>query len=169
MKIGKRWVLIVALSLSIIIISACSPTRIPVDEYELPPHLQVTITPEAVEEELEEPLASEGEESAPVEVEQEGDNLDDVPIMDIGYEIQRGRTGKNVVYQVDSTIDEVVAWYQEELPNYDWELAGPPDNAVASIATMLRENADGDRLAINMQRNELGGFVRITITIARAD
>jgi hypothetical protein len=48
-------------------------------------------------------------------------------------------------------------------------MAGPPDNAIGSIGTMLRENAAGDRLAINMQANELGGFVILDISISRAD
>jgi len=34
---------------------------------------------------------------------------------------------------------------------------------------MLRENAAGDRLAINMQFNELGNFVILSITISRAN
>jgi len=48
-------------------------------------------------------------------------------------------------------------------------MAGSPDNAVEAIATMLRKNEAGDRLAINMQTNELGGFIRLTITISRAN
>jgi len=165
MKIGKFSILLAVIS-ALFIISACSPSRVLVSEYD-------KITPEAATSEPEVPEGSasdpvEDEEPAPVVVD-EGKGLDDVPIMESGYQVQKGRTGKNVVYQVDSSIDEVVTFYQEELPNHSWELAGPPDNAVGSIATMLRENADGDRLAINMQANDLGGFVRITITISRAD
>jgi hypothetical protein len=33
------------------------------------------------------------------------------------------------------------------------------------MATMLRENAEGDRITINMQANQLGGFVRISISV----
>jgi len=32
---------------------------------------------------------------------------------------------------------------------------------------MLRENTVGDRLTINMQANELGGFVSVTILVIR--
>jgi len=166
MKIGKFSFLLMVLSLSVITISACSPDRVLVEDYDQVPAGAATTEPEAPEESVPEPVEDQG--PAPVE-EDEGNNLDDVPIMDEAYQVQKGRSGKNVVYQVDASIEEVVTYYQEVLPNYEWELAGPPDNAVASIATMLRENAAGDRLAINLQANELGGFVRVNITISRAN
>jgi hypothetical protein len=166
MKIGKFSFLLMVLSLSVITISACSPDRVLVEDYDQVPAGAATTEPEAPEESVPEPVEDQG--PAPVE-EDEGNNLDDVPIMDEAYQVQKGRSGKNVVYQVDASIEEVVTYYQEVLPNYEWELVGPPDNAVASIATMLRENADGDRLAINLQANELGGFVRVNITISRAN
>lgn len=166
MKIGKFSFLLIGLSLFVITISACSPSRVLVEDYDQVPAGAATTEPEAPEESVLEPVEDQG--PAPV-VEDDGNNLDDVPIMDEAYQVQKGRSGKNVVYQVDASIEEVVTYYQEVLPNYEWELAGPPDNAVASIATMLRENAVGDRLAINMQANELGGFVRVNITISRAN
>jgi len=166
MKIGKFSFLLIGLSLLVITISACSPSRVLVEDYDQVPAGAATTEPEAPEESVPEPVEDQG--PAPVE-EDNGNNLDDVPIMDEAYQVQKGRSGKNVVYQVDASIEEVVTYYQEVLPNYEWELAGPPDNAVASIATMLRENAAGDRLAINMQANELGGFVRVNITISRAN
>ena len=166
MKFGKFLIPLLLFSALLIILSACSPSRISVDEYNHVTPGAATPEPQITEEVVSE--ADTAEEPAPVE-EDQGNGLDDVPIMDGAYQVQKGRTGKNVVYQVDSTIDEVVIYYQGELPNHEWEMAGPADNAVASIATMLRENAAGDRLAINMQRNDLGGFVRITITISRAD
>ena len=165
MKIGKFSILLVIIG-AVITITACSPSRVRVEDYDgVVPTAAIT-EPEVPEEAAPEPVE---EEEPALVVEKESKGLDDVPIMESGYQVQKGRTGKNVVYQVDSSIDEVVTFYQEELPSHNWELAGPPDNAVGSIATMLRENADGDRLAINMQANELGGFVRITITISRAD
>ena len=166
MKIGKFSFLLIVLSLLVITISACSPDRVLVEDYDQVPAGAATTQPEAPEESV--PEAVDDQEPAPVE-EDEGNNLDDVPIMDEAYQVQKGRSGKNVVYQVDASIEEVVTYYQEVLPDFEWEMAGPPDNAVASIATMLRENAAGDRLAINMQANELGGFVRINITISRAN
>jgi hypothetical protein len=47
-------------------------------------------------------------------------------------------------------------------------MLGTPDNTVGAIDKMLRENDDGDRLAIDIQANELGGFVCLIITISRA-
>jgi len=61
----------------------------------------------------------------------------------------------------------VVGFYQDQLANYGWESVGNPDTVVARIATLLRTNEVDDRLSINMQHNELGGFVVVTITIAR--
>lgn len=167
MKIGKFSILLILISVLILIITACSPSRVLVEEYDQVFGETATTEPETAEEILPEP--GEAQEPAPVEEDQEK-GRDDVPIMDSGYRIQKkGRSGENIVYHVDATIEEVLTYYQEELPNYDWEMAGPPDNAISAIATMLRENADGDRLAINMQANELGGFVIITITISRAN
>lgn len=164
-------VLVVSL---LIILSACSPSRVSVEEFNKEQGINPIATPEEIQET--EGMA-EGEpdtevsevEKAPVVADVTGDVPEDVPVIDDAYRLIAGSSGKNVVYQVDTTIEEVVAFYQEELPNFAWEMAGPPDNQVATIATMLRENAAGDRLAINMQRNELGGFVRVTVTISRAD
>ena len=125
-------------------------------------------TPEV--QETAEPLAdSDSGEEPPPDVAVTGGIPDNVPVMDGVYQLQAGRTGKNVIYQIDASVEEVVAFYQEELPKFEWELAGLPDIAIGSIGTMLRENAAGDRLAINMQANELGGFVRLIITISPAE
>jgi hypothetical protein len=75
--------------------------------------------------------------------------------------------GNNIKYQVDGEIDDVVSYYQEQLPNYGWESVGNPDTQAGKIASMLRKNEAEDRISINMQHNELGGFVVVTITIAR--
>ena len=91
----------------------------------------------------------------------------DIPVPGEAYKLQIMRKGNSVNLQVDSTIEEVVSWYQQELPNYGWEMAGPPDSAIGAIATMLRENAAGDRITLNMQSNDLGGFVSVTIQVLR--
>jgi hypothetical protein len=166
MKIGKFTFLLIVTSLAIIAISACTPSRIPVEEYDRIATSVPTTAPETVEEVA--PESGEQAEPAPVEQGEESPG-DDVPIMEAGYQVQKSRSGNNITYQVDGTIEDVMTFYQEELPNYNWEMAGPPDNAVANIATILRENATGDRLAINMQYNELGNFVRLSITISRAN
>jgi len=167
MKIGKFSILLITISVAIIAVSACSPSRVLVEEYDAVSSPVATSEPEPVDEA--DPETSEQEpEPEPVETQEES-QADDVPIMEAGIQVQKSRSGNNITYQVDGTIDDVMTFYQEELPKYEWEMAGPSDNAVAYIATMLRENAAGDRLAINMQFNELGGFVILSITISRAN
>lgn len=158
----------ILITIILLFITACSPDRVLVDEFDQVPAGDSTGDVQETEEPIDEPEAVESKEPPPV-ADVTGSVPEDIPVMDGAYQLQAGTSGKNVVYQIDSTIEEVVTFYQEELPNYAWELAGPPDNVVASIATMLRENVAGDRLAINMQANNLGGFVRLTLTISRAD
>jgi hypothetical protein len=159
--------LVILISALLLFISACTPSRISVNEYEQSQggatvEVQET-TALAVETE-----PSEGEQP-PAKTEVIGGVPADIPVSEEAYQVQAGRSGNNVIFQIDGTVEEVVTYYQETLPDYGWEMAGPPDNVVASIATMLRENANGDTLAINMQANDLGGFVRVTITISRSD
>lgn len=93
---------------------------------------------------------------------------EDVPIMPGAYKLQVLRHGTQIVYQVDGSIDDVLSFYQTELEKLGWQMAGPPDSAVGSIATMLRQNEAGDKLSINMQHNPLGNFVSINIAVVRA-
>ncbi len=153
----------------LLIISACSPSRVSVDEYDGEiaggETIEVQETAKPVE-----PAADpdSGEEPPPV-VEVTGGVPDDVPVMDGAYQLQVTRSGNKVLYQVDASVEEVIAFYQEELPKFEWEMAGPADNVMSFIGTMLRENVAGDRLAINLQGNDLGGFVILTISISRVD
>jgi hypothetical protein len=91
----------------------------------------------------------------------------DIPVPEEAYQVQIARQGRTVIFQIDGTIDEMVTFYQENLPAAGWELAGPPDTSMGSIASMLRKNAVGDQLTVNMQGNQLGGFVRVTVTVIR--
>ncbi len=159
----KVWIIVIGM---ILLISACSPSRVSVEEYNLEAGIESTVEVQATPTPVVE--TEPGEEAQPVEP-AKSTYPEDVPIMEGAYQLQAARKGTNVLYQIDATVDEVVTYYQNELPNFGWEMAGPPDNAVGAIATMLRENEAGDRLAINMQANELGGFVRLTITISRVN
>ena len=163
MKIGKLSILLITMSVAILAISACTPSRVLVDEYD-----QIESPSQNSEQEPVEEVVPEEPEPAPDEVEEESRG-DDVPIIEGATQVQISRTGNNINYQVEGNVDDVMTFYQEQLPNYGWEMAGPPDNAVGNIATMLRENTAGDRLAINMQFNELGGFVILTISVSRAN
>lgn len=91
----------------------------------------------------------------------------DIPIPEEAYQVQIARQGRTVIFQIDGKIEDIVTYYQENLPGLGWDLAGPPDTYMGSIASMLRENEAGDKLTINMQGNELGGFVRVTLTVIR--
>jgi hypothetical protein len=169
MKTGKPPIFLITIIVVILAVSACTPSRISVDEYNAGQPSAPTSEPQPVEDtspDAGEELDAEPE-AEPVEPEEESGG-NDVPIMDTAANLQESVSGTNITYQVEATIEEVVTFYQEELPGYGWEMAGPPDNAVGFIATMLRENSAGDRLAINMQFNELGGFVFLTISISRA-
>lgn len=166
----STWVFIVVL---LLIISACSPSRVPVDEFDQVPAGGDT---SEVQEPPPEDETSAGEEQPPEEpeepeepVEPESEFPEDVPIIEGAYDLQSARGGRVVLYQVDEDIETVAGFYQAELPNYGWSIEGPPDNVVGSIATMSRENQAGDTLAINMQYNELGGFVRLQVTISRVE
>lgn len=157
------WIIVIGM---VLFASACSPSRISVEEYNrehgIESSVEVQVTPTPVVE------PEPGEDTQPIEPERY-EVPEDVPIMEGANKLQVVRKGTNVVYQVDGTVQDLVSFYQDELPNYGWEMAGPPDSAIGAIATMLRENAAGERLAINMQANEVGGFVRLTITIARVN
>jgi len=163
MQKGKFSLIYFVMTLVMLSITACTPSRISVDEY----NQGATEPPAVAPETTEEVVPESGEQratSTPVEASSE--NSDDVPIVDGAYQVQKGKS--SIIYQVDGSIEDVVAFYQTELPNYGWELSGPPDNAIGAIATMLRENANEDLLAINMQYNNVGDFVRVTITLSRS-
>ncbi len=116
-----------------------------------------------------ESTTSSGGEAATAPAAESGPQIpDDVPVMPGAYKLQVLRHGTQIVYQVDGTIEDVIAFYQQELEALGWQMAGPPDNAVGSIATMLRENQAGDKMSINLQYNPLGNFVSVNIAVVRA-
>ena len=170
MKRAHFLALAVFLVSCLLILSACAPSRVSVEDYNQAQGIEPTEVP-PTEISDEEPAdqtdpGSEVEEPPP-DANTSGQVPEDVPIMDGAYELQANPSGKNVVYTIDSTVEDVVLYYQEVLADYGWDIAGPADTAVGSIGTMLRENTNGDRLAINLQGNEVGGFVRLNITIHR--
>jgi hypothetical protein len=162
MRIKLRPILLIFGILILLFAAACSPSSGPVEEGE--------VTQEVVTEQA--PLEIE-EGEAPAETEVASAPVspagvpEDVPIMEGATNLQVTRGGTNIKYQVDGVIDDVVRFYQEQLPNFGWESAGNPDTQAGKIASMLRINEAGDRISINMQHNELGGFVVVTVTLAR--
>jgi hypothetical protein len=147
-------------------LSACAPKTTP-----HPPTVEVPAqsTATAVESQNQGSGDTSPVDTAVPQATESGGLASDIPIMEGAYQLQVMRNGNSVIYQIDSDTQTVVKFYEDNLPNYGWELAGPPDSAVGSIATMLRENKDKDRLTINMQENTLGGFVKLTISVVRGN
>lgn len=156
----------VFLSLLLLFAVACTPTRVPVEEATFPAETEAGVTEEVAPPEEGE-ATPEQPELTEVPTTESGVPAD-VPIMEGAYNLQVARGGNNIDYQVDASIEEVVGFYQEELPKYGWLPTRNPDTSVGSMALILRENEAGDRINLNMQFNPLGEFVRLTITIARA-
>lgn len=92
----------------------------------------------------------------------------DIPVMDAAYSLQVMRGGDNIVYKVDADIEEVVNFYKGAMPDAGWQETSSPDTVVASIASLVRQNDAGDRIVLNLQANQLGGFVTISISVTRA-
>ncbi|RMF47842.1 MAG: hypothetical protein D6755_04605, partial [Anaerolineae bacterium] len=122
------------------------------------------------------PASSGGEEAAPTEAspaespaaaEPASEQPQDVPVMEGAYDLSVERSGTQMRYKVDSDVQTVVDFYHGILPSLGWEIKGPPDSVVGNIASMLRENAAGDRLSINMQYNPNAQFTVVTIAISR--
>ncbi|GAB4522140.1 MAG: hypothetical protein Fur0018_03490 [Anaerolineales bacterium] len=87
--------------------------------------------------------------------------------MDGAYDVSIQHNSTQIKYKVDADVQTVVDFYHEVLPPLGWEIKGPPDSVVGSIASMLRKNANNDQLAINMQYNPNAQFTVVTISISR--
>lgn len=98
----------------------------------------------------------------------DNDVAEDIPVMVGGRRLEVARDGSNISYEVDGTIEDVVAFYQEQLPNYGWEMTRSPDNVVGAMATMARTNEAGDRITFSLQYNPMGEFVVIRIVRLKA-
>jgi hypothetical protein len=93
---------------------------------------------------------------------------EDVPIMSGSRKLDVSNGGTNISYEVDGTIEDVVTFYQDELPNFGWEMTRTPDNVLGAMATMARTNEKGDRMTFSLQYNSIAQFVVIRIFITRA-
>ncbi len=90
---------------------------------------------------------------------------ENVPVPPGAYDIQVARSGTQVSYKVDGDIAPLVEFYQAELPGLGWTQECAPDSALGNTATMLRSNEIGEQLSVNMQYNQLGNFVAITMSL----
>lgn len=137
MKIyGYLKVLLSGIVLLIMFISACTPCRVPVDEFNQAPAGGDESPREVPETPLPIGDSAPAEEAQPIATQSlivpEG-----IPIMDGATNLQVARDGTNIQFQIDGAIVDVVAFYQEVLPDFGWVIAGPPDNVIGLIATML--------------------------------
>lgn len=170
----KKIIIIILLGSAFLLVSAaCQQSPTP------PPGAEPTVRPthpseigssavEQAEEQLEE--ISEEVEASPeptaVALGESGVEMD-IPIPEGAYKFQILRGGSSALYQVDMDIEELVSWYQDELLEFGWELDRPDQDLIGQMYSMLRENAAGDRLTINMQSNQVGGFITVTIQVFR--
>jgi ABC-type Fe3+-hydroxamate transport system substrate-binding protein len=92
---------------------------------------------------------------------------EDVPIMPEAKELQVTNQN-NIDFKVDLPLEDVVAFYQEELINYGWDKINNPDTVVGSMAQMSRSKANGDRITFSLQYNPIGEFSIVKIFITRA-
>jgi hypothetical protein len=92
---------------------------------------------------------------------------EDVPIMPDAYELQVANE-LNLTYKVNTPLEDVVKFYQDELPKSGWDQINNPDSVVGSMAQMARSNVNGDRINFSLQYNPIGEFSVIQIYITRA-
>lgn len=91
---------------------------------------------------------------------------EDVPIMPEGYDLKVVNP-LNLTYKVDLPAEDVLKYYQDELPNYGWEITKNPDSSVGATSQMTRENSKGDKINTTMQYNPVGKFTIVQIYINR--
>ncbi len=90
----------------------------------------------------------------------------DVPIMPDAYELESPNEF-NVIYKVNAPIKDVVAFYQQELPNNGWTVSNNPDTVVGNMAQLSRAKENGDRMTFSLQYNPVGEFTIVQIYLTR--
>ena len=106
--------------------------------------------------------------SSGAEVSSGPDIPEDVPIKDGYRDFQATSDFTNISYIVDEDVVDVVAWYQEELPQYGWEMSRATDTVVGNTANMSRINAENDRFTLSIQYNPIGLFSVVRLVVVRA-
>jgi hypothetical protein len=92
---------------------------------------------------------------------------DDVPIMPGAYAIEVPNE-LTVSYKIDTTIRDVVDFYEATLPENGWDQINNPDSVVGAMAQMTRGKSNGDRITFSLQFNPVGEFTIVQIYIIRA-
>jgi hypothetical protein len=93
---------------------------------------------------------------------------EDIPVPDGAYDQNINTSVGQMDFKVAGDAASTLAFYQDNLPQDGWELLGAEDTAVGNTALMLRTNAHGDRLSINLQYNPNGSFTVVTLYLNRA-
>lgn len=153
--------------------AACGGGNAPVAEPTSPPAEVVGEEPTAEDSAVEEPATPvpSGSGDEPVEntpALDENGVPTDVPLMDGLYDLRVEANNTRVIYKVEGTIQDVVAYYQAELPTLGWNETLGADSAVGAMGTIGRQNEKLDKLSMNLIFNPNGNFVIVTIDVIRA-
>ncbi len=90
----------------------------------------------------------------------------DVPVMQGSYDMEVPNS-LNVTYKVNSSIKDVVAFYQTALPENGWDQVNNPDSVVGAMAQISRSKTNGDRITFSLQYNPVGEFTIVQIFLNR--
>jgi hypothetical protein len=74
----------------------------------------------------------------------------------------------NVIYKVNLPIKDVVAFYQQVLPNYGWEQVKNPENVDGSKVQMTTGNENADRIIISLEHDTVGDVTVVQIYLTRS-
>ncbi len=154
-------------------VAACGGSNAPVAEPTAVPEEVVAEEPTAEESAVEEPatpVPSGGGEEPVEEVPALDENgvPTDVPLMDGLYDLRVEANNTRIIYKIDGTIEDVVTYYQAELPTLGWGQTLGADSAVGAMGMIGRQNEKLDKLSMNLIFNPNGNFVIVTIDVIRA-
>lgn len=109
-------------------------------------------------------------EAAPADAVQLDENgvPSDVPVPDAAYDLRVEANHTRISFKVDGTIQDVVAFFQENVPALGWNKTLGADSAIGAMGTLGRQNDALDKLSINMSFNPNGNFVSVTVDVIRA-
>lgn len=184
MKKPSFLLLSVVMILAMVFVTACGGGNAPTEEASAPTTSEETVAEEPAAEApaAEEPTAeapaveetSAGEEPAAEEPAPEGVALGengvpvDVPLPEAAYDLRVEANNTRITFKVDGALQDVVTYFQEQLPTLGWTETLGADSAVGSMGTIGRKNATEDKLSINMSFNPNGNFVTVTMDVIRA-
>jgi len=177
MKKPSYLLLIGMITIIMLLMAACGGGKPATVAPTSPPAVESNEEPAEEQPAEEEPAAEEQpaeEEPAEEEPMEEGITLDangvpsDVPYPDTAYDLRVEANHTRISFKIDGSLQDVVAFFQAELPGRGWGTTLGMDSAVGSMGTIGRQNDVLDKLSINMSFNPNGNFVNITVDIIRA-